>query len=111
MQRRLAAEIPRGSTPGTTMRTPRPNRRRLGACRRCGRNRRSASRRGAVEHPTAKRLGESCRLLFPFEIDPADIRAGDLPETDGLEFHMVEPGSHLAQLAGQIPGIDSYFDN
>jgi hypothetical protein len=34
-----------------------------------------------------------------------------LPETDGLEFHMVEPGPHLAQLAGQIPGIDSYFDN
>ena len=45
------------------------------------------------------------------DFDPTDIRARNLPEADGLEFHLIEPGSHLAQLTGQVSGVDGYFDN
>jgi len=65
----------------------------------------------AIEYLTGKRLGKRSCLWFTFEIDPANICARNLPETDGLGFHMIEPSPHLAQLVSQIPGIDSYFDN
>jgi len=39
-----------------------------------------------------------------------DICARNLPETDGLEFHMIEPRSHLAQLTRQVSSVDSYFN-
>ena len=65
----------------------------------------------AAEDLTGKRLGKCARLLFTFKTDPADICARNLPETDGLEFHMIEPSSHLAQLMGQVSGVDSYFGN
>jgi hypothetical protein len=64
----------------------------------------------AVEYLTGKRLGKRSRLLFTFKIDPVDICARNLPETDGLEFHMIEPRSHLAQLTGQVSSVDSYFN-
>jgi hypothetical protein len=65
----------------------------------------------AVEHLTGKRLGKRSRLLFGLKIDPTDICARNVPETDGLEFHMIEPRSHLAQLMGQASMFHSDFDN
>jgi hypothetical protein len=73
---------------------------------------RTPSLRGsAVEYLTGERMGKRSRLLFAFKIDPVAICAPNLPETDGLEFHMIEPRPHLAQLAGQVSGVDSYFYN
>src|SRR5438045_9740621 len=69
-----------------------------------------ALRSTAVEYLTGKRLGKRCRLLLAFKIDPTDIGARNLPETNGLEFHMIEPRSHLTQLLGQVSSADSYFD-
>jgi hypothetical protein len=74
-------------------------------------NQRPALRSCAVEYLTGKRLGKRPRLWFALKIDPTDICARNLPETDGLEFHMIEPRSHLAQLMGQVSGVESYFDN
>jgi|SRR4051812_31246701 hypothetical protein len=71
----------------------------------------SGLRSSAVDYLTAKCLGKRSRLLFTFKIDPPDICTGNLPETDGLEFHMIEPGSHLTQLMGQVSSVNSYFDN
>jgi hypothetical protein len=65
----------------------------------------------AVEHLAGKRLGKCSRLLFTFEIDPEETCAWNLPETEGLEFHMVKPNPHLAQLMGKVFGLDSHLDN
>jgi hypothetical protein len=71
----------------------------------------SALLSSAVEYLTGKGLGKGSRLLLTFKIDPADICARNLPETDNLKFHMIEPRSHLAQLMGQVSGLDRYFDD
>ena len=68
-------------------------------------------RSSTVEQVTGKRLGKCLCLIFALEIDPADIRVRDLPETDGLEPHVIEPCPHLAQFMGQVCGIDHYFDD
>jgi hypothetical protein len=54
----------------------------------------------ALEYLTRKRLGKRPCLSFIFKIDPTDICARNLSETDNLEFHVIEPCSHLAQLMG-----------
>jgi hypothetical protein len=65
----------------------------------------------AVENLTGKRVGKRFRFLFTFKIDPTNICARKLPETNGLELHMIEPRSHLAQLVGQFSSLYSYFSN
>jgi hypothetical protein len=62
------------------------------------------------EYLTGEGLGKRSRLLFAFKIDATDICAWNLPEADGLEFHVIEPGSHLAQLKSQV-SADRYFNN
>jgi len=74
-------------------------------------NQRPALCSSAVENLTGKRLGKRSRLLFTFEIDPINICTRNLPKTNGLELHMIEPRSHLAQLVGQFSSLYSYFDN
>ena len=65
----------------------------------------------AVENLTGKRPGKRSRLMFTFKIDPINICTRNFPKTNGLEPHMIEPGSHLAQLVSQFSGLYSYFDN
>jgi len=67
-------------------------------------------RNSAIEFLSRKRLGKRPRLSFIFKIHPTDICARNLSETDDLEFHVIEPRSHLAQLMGEVFRLDSYFD-
>ena len=57
-------------------------------------------RNSAVEYLTRKRLGKRARASFIFKVHPTDICGRNLSETDHLDFHVIEPRSHLAQLMG-----------
>jgi hypothetical protein len=65
----------------------------------------------AVENLTGKRVGKRFRLLFTFKIDPTNVCARNLPETNGVVLHVIKPRSHLAQFVGQFSSLYSYFDN